>query len=301
MLDQELRKKGIGGSEVAAILGMDDFSSPYRVWLDKTGRESSSVENKYTESGLILESAVAEFFERRTKYRIIKASANQKTVVHPDYPFVLGTPDRLYMETSKIGKSVLECKTTQYTYDDVPDKWFMQLQWYLGILGLMSGAIAWLEHGLDFKYKEYEFDREFFEYMLTRVRAFWFDHVVKNVPPEPINSTDIERMFARHRDGAVIQATDEIKVVHAELVTVKETIKVLETRETQLTESLKMVMRDNEAIMAGTKPIITWRTSKPSMFFDTEKLKVNDPDVYNAYISERPGSRRFLVKPITHE
>ncbi|WP_410960483.1 YqaJ viral recombinase family protein, partial [Salmonella sp. SAL4361] len=32
------RKKGIGGSDVAAILGFSPYKSPYQLWLDKTGR-----------------------------------------------------------------------------------------------------------------------------------------------------------------------------------------------------------------------------------------------------------------------
>ena len=30
------RKKGIGGSDVAAILGFSPYKSPYQLWLDKT-------------------------------------------------------------------------------------------------------------------------------------------------------------------------------------------------------------------------------------------------------------------------
>jgi putative phage-type endonuclease len=297
-MNNELRSKGIGGSEVAAILGLDDFSSPYKVWLNKTGRESNSVDNKYTKAGLILESAVADYFETETKYRIIKTSSNQKTFVHPIHQFAVGTPDRLYFSTKVSGKGVLECKTTQMTFDNVPDKWFMQLQWYLGIIGLKYGGVAWLEHGLDFKYKEYEFDREFFKYMIEAVRKFWTENVQKDIPPEPINSTDVELMFSKHREGGVIQATPEIISVHNELVSVKSAIKELESKESVLTESLKLVMRDNEAIMSGMKPLVTWRSSKPSETFDRDKFRLDHPEIYNSYLKEVPGTRRFLVKNI---
>jgi len=296
MLDLELRKKGIGGSEVAAILGLDDFSSPYKVWLDKTGKQSSSVDNKYTKAGLILESAVADYFEQQTQYRIIKASAKQQTVTHPDYSFAIGTPDRRYMATNKIGKGILECKTTQYAYDDIPEKWFIQLQWYLGVVGSVYGSVAWLEHGLDFKYKEYEFDRDFFDYLLENVSRFWTENVQKNVPPEPINSADIERMFSRHREGSVLEATPEIISAHSELLTVRSAIAELESKEKELTELIKTVMRDNEIITAGSRPLFTWRTSKSSQQFDKEKFKTDQPGLYGQYLTEVPGSRRFLIK-----
>jgi len=295
-MDQEIRKKGIGGSEVAAILGLDTFSSPYKVWLNKTGRESSAVDNKYTQAGLILESAVAEFFELRTKYRIIKTSAVQKTFQNPKFEFAIGTPDRIYIANRKVGKGVLECKTTQYVYDDIPEKWFIQLQWYLGILGLMYGSVAWLEHGLDFKFKEYEFDRTFFEFMIESVNKFWAENIIKDVPPEPINSEDIKLMYRKHTEGLTIEATPELIGVHSELSAVKAAIKELEKKESDLTEAIKVVMRDAEAVVTGERPLFTWRTAKSSQQFDKDRFKADQPELFEKYQKEVEGSRRFLIK-----
>jgi len=293
-MDQEIRKQGIGGSEVSAILGLSDFSSPYKIWLNKTGRESFPVDNKYTRAGLILESAVADYFEQETQYRVIKASAKQQTVIHPKFRFAVGTPDRRYVQNSK--KGILECKTTQRTYDSVPDGWFIQLQWYLGIVGMPFGSVAWLEHGLDFKYREYEYDPEFFDYLIGAVSKFWNENVLKDVPPDPINSADVELMFSRHRDGAVMEATPEILSAYHELVTTREAIKSLETTETELTELIKTVMRDNEIIQSSGKQLFTWRSPKPSKVFDRDRFQTEHPELYSQYMTEKTGSRRFLIK-----
>jgi predicted phage-related endonuclease len=289
------RMKGVGGSEVPAILGLDKYSSPYKVWLVKTGRESSFTGNKYTQAGIILESAVVEFFQKETKYRVIKSSAKQKLYVHPKVDYAIGMPDRFYFG-NKIGKGILECKTTQAMIDDVPESWFAQLQWYLGIVGLMYGGVAWLERGLDFKYQEYEFDPDFFNFMLEHVRIFWENHVIKDVPPEPINIQDVERMFTRHIEGSKIEATPELINTHDEIRSLRATIQELETRETELVEKVKLAMRDNELMMSGTKPIFSWRTTAPIHLFDSKALKEADPDVYNAWVVEKPGIRKFLVK-----
>ncbi|HFC9341278.1 TPA: YqaJ viral recombinase family protein, partial [Enterococcus hirae] len=34
----EDRKKGIGGSDVATVLGLNKYKSPYQLWLEKTGQ-----------------------------------------------------------------------------------------------------------------------------------------------------------------------------------------------------------------------------------------------------------------------
>lgn len=295
----EIKKKrltGIGGSEIPAILGLSEYSSPYKVWALKTGREAPFTGNKWTTAGSILEGAVSQFFEKETQYRIIKASAKPVVQVHPKYSYVIGMIDRRYIAKVKIGKGVLECKTTQKPLDDPYESWFAQLQWYLGITGSMYGSIAWLERGLDFKFKEYEYDPEFFNYMVGVATEFWETNILKDVPPEPMNVDDIMKMYPRHVDGKAIDATEEMIVAHSELKTVRDTIKTLEQRETELTDSIKFAMRDCEIVKSGIKPLFTWKTTAPIHAFDKDKLKESDPDVYNAYCYEKPGIRKFLIK-----
>jgi len=42
--------------------------------------------------------------------------------------------------------------------------------------------------------------------------------------------------------------------------------------------------------------LITWRNSKPAKKFDTTLFKQAMPDIYEKFVIEQPGSRRFLVK-----
>ncbi len=61
------RRKGIGGSDVATILGLNKWKSPYQLWLEKT----SQIDLEHTESepaywGNVLEEVVAKEFQERT-------------------------------------------------------------------------------------------------------------------------------------------------------------------------------------------------------------------------------------------
>jgi predicted phage-related endonuclease len=158
------------------------------------------------------------------------------------------------------------------------------------------GSVAWLERGLDFKYKEYEFDQDFFLYLIENVSKFWNDNVIKNVAPNPVSSSDIELMFSRHREGAVMEATPEILSAYTELISVREAIKELERSETELTEMIKTVMRDNEIIQSSGKQLFTWRSPKPSQLFDLDRFQTEHPELYLQYMTEKSGSRRFLIK-----
>jgi predicted phage-related endonuclease len=290
------RKGGIGGSEVGAILGLSKWSSPYQVWLRKTGRDTGFTGNKYTRAGIILESAVSQYFEEETKYRIIKTSAKSKVYQHAKYDFAIGMPDRLFVSPEKIGKGVLECKTVQGMIDDVPEDWFCQLQWYLGVVGAGYGSVAWLERGVDFKYKEYEYDPEFFGFMISKVEPFWKENILKDIPPDPIDIRDVILMYNKHTESKSIEATLEMLAVHKQIVDLKALIKERTEELTTLEDTVKFAMLDAEAVMIGTKPIFTWRSTAPVKRFDKDRLMIEQPEIYKQYITEEAGSRRFLTK-----
>ena len=80
----EDRRKGIGGSDVATILGLNQYKSAYQLWLEKTGQ----VELKDTESepaywGNVLEEVVAKEFQERTgkKFVVEIKSSNIRSIL----------------------------------------------------------------------------------------------------------------------------------------------------------------------------------------------------------------------------
>ena len=149
----ESRVRAIGGSEVAAIIGLDPYKTPYQIWLEKVSGISNHVENEYTRSGNKLEKVVVEYFMEETGFTVSNWDESIfHSVTHPIYPYMKGSRDREYY--NKDGKlCILECKTTQREIDveNLPMTWFCQLQWYMGLYDVPEGTIAWLEKGLKFK------------------------------------------------------------------------------------------------------------------------------------------------------
>ena len=286
----QIRKQGIGGSEVASVLGIDPFGSPYGVWMAKTGRSNVNVENKYTEAGRILEDAVAQYFAIKTGYKDLENPC--KTFTHPNYSFAKGSPDRII--TTMPG--ILECKTTQRHHEDPPLNWFCQLQWYLGVMQMDKGAIAWLERGIDFQFREYQFDDAFFTWMIGEVEKFWNENVLKDIAPDPVRVEDVEKIYSRHTDGKVVIAGDDMLMNVNELTEIRANIKALEQREDEIVKKIKMYMLDAETMMYKNDRLVTWKTSKPSKKFDADAFAEENPGLYQKYLVEKEGSRRFLVK-----
>ena len=88
------RRRGIGGSDVAKVLGLSKYSSPYQIWMDKTGKieidTSETSEAAYW--GHQMEEVVAKEFEKRTGKKV---RVSNKIYFHKDYPFLLANVDRV--------------------------------------------------------------------------------------------------------------------------------------------------------------------------------------------------------------
>jgi len=102
----EYRKQGIGGSDVAAIAGLNPWRSPMAVWLEKTGQIEPQKENEAMYWGAALEDIVAQEFSKRTG---LKVHRKNFMLQHPEYPFMLANIDREILDPDK-GRGILECK-----------------------------------------------------------------------------------------------------------------------------------------------------------------------------------------------
>lgn len=99
------RRKGIGGSDVGAICGLNKYRSPIMVYLDKIDENPvTQEESEFTYWGNRMEPILIEEFERRTGKKV---SRIEKILQHPEHDFMIANLDGWIEEE----QAVLECKT----------------------------------------------------------------------------------------------------------------------------------------------------------------------------------------------
>ena len=92
------RNKGIGGSDVATICGLNKYKSPFQLWLEKTGHyEADATANESAYWGQMLEPVVRAEFTKRTGLPVI---AEQNLLQHEQYPFMLVNLDGIVKSDS---------------------------------------------------------------------------------------------------------------------------------------------------------------------------------------------------------
>lgn len=140
----EERKKGIGGSDAATILGLNPYKSNVDLWEEKTGRkEAEDISDKsYVQYGTVAEEHLRELF--KLDFPEYEVSHDENTIIkHPKYDFLFASLDGQLVnkETGELG--ILEIKTTNILQsmqkekwkDKIPDNYYCQILHYLNVTG----------------------------------------------------------------------------------------------------------------------------------------------------------------------
>ena len=178
----EERRKSIGGSDAAAIVGMGRYASPYTVWMDKTGRLPEKEDTEAMRIGRDLESYVASRFEESSGKKVRKCNYVMR---NPAYPWAHADIDRRL-----VGEDAgLECKTTstldirQFNGVDFPEKYYCQCVHYLAVTGLDRWYLAVLVFGRGFFTYTLERDEAEISALMEAEKLFWRQKKRSALPP----------------------------------------------------------------------------------------------------------------------
>ena len=296
------RESGIGSSEVATIVGLNPWETPYQLWRRKVGLDAPKQESFAMKAGHYLEDAVAQFWHDETGQDIIKSSAGDWLIVNDERPYMRVSPDRTYwladMPHNNANKGILECKTTQMSIDadDIPKHWFCQVQYQLGVAELEQGSLAWLCSGREFGYKNLALVSDFFAWLVEEVEKFWLDNIQGKQEPTTANVQDILLKYNRHTDGKIVEVNDDIFAAYQDLKAVKDELSTIEEKKAALEEKIKLGFGDAEAISYGGQTLATWKAPKPSNKFDAKAFTAAHPDLAKEFTFPTQGARRFLLK-----
>lgn len=297
----EVRKSGIGSSEVATIVGLNPWETPYQLWRRKVGIDAPKEENFAMKAGHYLEDAVSRFWADETGRKVIKRSAGDWIIRDNDRPFLQVSPDRTYWlgeSRANSDKGILECKTTQMNIDadDLPKHWFCQVQYQLGVAGYTQGSLAWLCSAREFGYTDITLVPDFYAWLTGEVARFWVDNIQGGKEPDIVNVSDVLLKYNRHTNGKSIEVSDEVFAAYQQLKDVRKELAQLDERKEALEAKIKIAFKDAETLAYNGETIATWRSPKPTRRFDTKRFQADYPGMAEDYYTETQGSRRLLLK-----
>lgn len=292
----EYRRRGIGGSDIAAICGLNKYKTAFDVYLDKIGKGKEYQESEAAYFGTLFEEAVAKEFSKRSGKKV----RNKNSILaHKDFDFMFANVDRLIVGE----KAGLECKTaseyvkSKWSDDNIPMDYMLQCQWYMAVTGYKKWYIAVIIGGNKFEYKEIDRDEDIIENIISIAKDFWENHVLKHIPPsldgsEAADET-LKQLYPNAISNSVLQLDKDIIPKIERIKELKEKIKEL-TEEVKTHENqIKDVLKDNEIGVIEDYQV-TWKNQVRASF-DSKGFKTEYPDIYNSFV-KKTSFRKFEIK-----
>jgi len=266
------REKGIGASDVAAILGLSPWETAFSLWLKKTHQVEPEPENEAMLMGHLLEEVVVKRWEMETGEKAIKASAADIIYVSPEHDFLRATPDRVVRGRKKI----LECKTTVTQIDetDLPIHWVTQVIYQMYVTGIHDADLAWLVSGRYFGYAHIPYDEEYAKFIVEKVSEFWNDCVIGGKEPELISVLDYT--LKGSEPGTTIEADSEALSQVLSMRTINASITQQEAAVEDYKDSLKLFMGENESLTYEGKVLATWKSGTRGRIFLTKNKVIDE-------------------------
>lgn len=315
------RRKGIGGSDAAAIIGVSPFSTARDLYYDKLNIASAVNEEDnwvQKEIGHLLEDLVAKIFSKKTGYPIYQV---KKMFYHPNFPYMLADVD-YFIRLPDGNTAILEIKTTNYNAtsawwkdgkESIPVNYEIQGRHYMAVTNIDKVYYCCLYGNTEDEVIIRGIDRdETYEELIIALEGdFWKNNVLAKIPPPYSEDGDLVlKSLKKHSDiiksNSAMSSTDisdnvlrflELQEKKSKL---KSETRKIESEMNRLKGCILDVMGSSESAectIGGNgytieynpicKPII----DKDNLF----RLKEQYPEIYSRFVSVSE-SRRFYIK-----
>ena len=293
------RGNGIGGSDIAALLGVDPYRTPMQLWLDKTGRGDPFTGNYATDRGHHMEAFLLDIYGQQHPGTIIDTAPDDmpSIIAHPDVPAARVSLDGI--AHNKHSSYLLEVKTAghrqvaKWADGAIPDAYQVQVGYQLAVTGLDHAVIVADVAG-EYHERTVHADANFTAAVLAEVADWWWDHIHpdgphKTPPPDPARDRDLlARVWTPNLDAEPV-------VIDADLAQrlrdTKAAANAAQTHYELTAAEVQAAMADAvDAIDPTGSKVATWRPTKAAERIDAKRLRAEFPDVAAAVtLVGKPG------------
>ncbi len=293
------RRKSIGGSDAAAVIGLSRFASPYTVWLDKTGRLPDKGDTEAMRLGRDLEAYVAKRFEDDSGKKVRRCNY---IIRNPAFPWAHADIDRRL-----VGENAgLECKTTstldlrQFNGVEFPERYYAQCVHYLAVTGLDRWYLAVLVFGRGFFTYVLERDEAEISALMEAEKLFW-RCVEEDTPPAPDGSeatTDAISTVYADSNGEQLDLFGREQLL-SEYMQIKRQTAALSERSREIENTIKLDMGTAERA-ACNGYAVSWK-QQIRQTFQPKAFKEAYPDIDLTPFYKTTQARPFKITEIRQE
>ena len=288
-----LRHKYIGGSDAAAVVGMNAYVSPLALWAEKTGRLPGFEGNLATEVGTYMEEFVAQKFAEVTGKKVRKCNLSW---FNSDYPWAIANIDReIVGENAGLEiKTTSELNTKRFKGGEFPENYYCQCMHYLAVTGKQTWYLAVLIGNREFKWFAIDRDEAEIKALMDAEKDFK-QLIDSDTPPaadgHPKTGEALAALYPNSNYDAIgiggfERDLDRYFALKAQAKELDEQISEIENR-------IKTHLGEYER-GEGEKYRISWKTQSRTIF-DYRKLITDNPNMDLSGYFKHSKSRPFKV------
>ena len=296
------RTQGVGGSDVAAILGLSPWKSPAQIWLEKTGRvDAEDLSDKpYVEFGNLMEPIVGDWYAKQHPERTVRrVNAICKSIERPHAQASLD-----YEVKDGLVWGVLEIKTARSAkdwQDGVPPYYLTQIFHYMQVTNRPFADVAvFFRDNCEFEEFRIEYDPTDGDLVREAVDTFWHDFVQADVMPQLAGTNgEIKALTGFYgvpeSDFKTVYDHEALQAVSAyQDATQRE--KQAKEDKTKATAALVNIIGEAKGIVTDVAKV-TWVRSKQTRF-DQKAFRAEHPELYEQYTTEYTRNGGLRVKEL---
>jgi putative phage-type endonuclease len=308
-MTQHDRTAFIGGSDVAAILGVSPWKSPFQLYQEKIGdfvEEVTRAKQKMFDRGhrwepVVVEMLVDELMDRGHDVQIIDRNARYQD---PEFPFLACELDLELLidgeETNAEMKTVHPFAAKDWgdeDTDEIPIYYAAQGMHGLMIKPRRRCIFAALIGADDLRVHPIERDEETIAAIRAKEIEFW-RRVQERDAPDPETADDVKWLYARD-GGIVMEADEELVRLCEEIRQGKDIAKQCDARIETLSTRLKCAMGHASTLVYQGQRLATWKSNKDSTKTDWQAAYLDlgpTKEHTKKFTKTAPGNRPLLIK-----
>jgi predicted phage-related endonuclease len=177
----------------------------------------------------------------------------------------------------------------------VPAADYAQLVHECAVHGISRIVLAVLFGGQEFVTFDFQITEAEKEELIKKMAKVW-GHVQAGTLPEPDSIEAAKIVYPNSNDNTVV-ANRSIEQHCLLLKQLKDKAKELDAHIDESELAIRNAMGEASVLTSmGGEVLATWKTAKASKRFNADMFRQAMPDIYDSFVMESPGSRRFLIK-----
>lgn len=264
------RQRYLGGSDVAAILGISPWRTPLDVYLDKVeGKQPDDpAKAQIFRRGSRMEPYILDLLTEEHGIQIVNRGQRyldqQHDFIAAEIDAEAATGENI--EVKSANQFAAKMWGAEWT-DEIPVYYTAQAMHGMMVHPADATIFPVLIGSDDFRVYRVERDDETIAAIRAKEVEFW-DRVQRRDPPQATTVSDVLRLFERDA-GTSIEADDDILEVLNRLKEIKKRIKVDEADAEEAEKLIKLYLGEHTTLTFGAKKLCTWKSQDTNRFDQT--------------------------------